>query len=86
MLIDHLATRGMSNDDLVGSKAYYDATFTGLIPVIIVSVANHHVTARVMKQTGGYAAGEIVDVSKHQIVSRKTRIRNGHTIVTPIFP
>ena len=84
MLIGHDAVRGMSNDDLVGSRAYYDAAFTGLVPVIIVSVAQD-VEVRVTRKTGGYDAGEIISVGKLSIVSRKTRTRNGYIIVKPIF-
>lgn len=74
-------------------KAYYETVQNGLIPVEIVGIVTSGIhTTLVAKVTRSqfrngftvYRAGELLEVSPLHIVSRKTRVRSGHIMVTPI--
>jgi hypothetical protein len=64
--------------------AYCDS-IGGLIPVKITGYpfgTSGHVYVRVTATRGAYLAGETLYVPEYRIVSRRTRIANGHIIVS----
>ena len=70
-----------------GTQAYYD-TFSGLIPVLVMHPLDGDMAGwyevKVVSDKAGYKKGEILEVLPTWLVSRKTRVRDGHVLVVPL--
>lgn len=67
-----------------GTKVYYDG-FTGLVAAKVIGETETGYEIEITARTNRfYKHGERISVSQRRLVARKTKIREGHIIVTQL--